>query len=454
MRWISTSALRRRQGQSPRPVITAIRRSSLQFARTRQRPDLARLFEEPAAETTEARTQGRRRDRDPGVARRCPRLPSPTTSMAGCRRARCARCVPMASGPWPISRSACRAGAAGGRALPGSGATGAKADPSLLRRASRRSPNEPARWCVWTPAATWCPGSSSIVPEDVDGSRGTFRGPAETCTLSARNDYEAVNAWLSMHESPATQRAYRKEAERVILWAVLERGRALSSLTHGGCGRLPRVPAAAVAAIALGRAGPTAHGRRLEAVCGGPVGAIRGLCAVGAGRPLPVAHRAALLAGQSIRGDQGARGRTARRTKRSCGSSPRANGPPSSRWPRASNGATAGRCERRSGCGSCWTSPTPRACASANWSAPGSARSRLDGHGDQWLHLVGKGGKNAKVALPSMARAALDRYLMQRQLPITPSKWDPGTFLIGSIEGDASRHRQHVGHHRRRGCGT
>jgi hypothetical protein len=40
-----------------------------------------------------------------------------------------------------------------------------------------------------------------------------------------------VQAWLSLHESAATQRAYRKEAERLILWAIVERGRALSSLT-------------------------------------------------------------------------------------------------------------------------------------------------------------------------------------------------------------------------------
>lgn len=50
-------------------------------------------------------------------------------------------------------------------------------------------------------------------------------------TLRANNDYEAVQAWLALHESAATQRAYRKEAERLILWAILERGRALSSLT-------------------------------------------------------------------------------------------------------------------------------------------------------------------------------------------------------------------------------
>src|SRR5690606_37535866 len=50
-------------------------------------------------------------------------------------------------------------------------------------------------------------------------------------TLDADNDYEAASAWLALQESVATQRAYRKEAERLILWAIVERGRALSSLT-------------------------------------------------------------------------------------------------------------------------------------------------------------------------------------------------------------------------------
>jgi hypothetical protein len=48
--------------------------------------------------------------------------------------------------------------------------------------------------------------------------------------LKARIDYEAVQVWLSLHEAVATQRAYRKEAERLSLWAVVERGCALSSL--------------------------------------------------------------------------------------------------------------------------------------------------------------------------------------------------------------------------------
>ena len=75
------------------------------------------------------------------------------------------------------------------------------------------------------------PWERLVVPEDVDGSMGIFRAPRATCALDAANDHEAVNAWLSLHESAATQRAYRKEAERLIMWAVIERGRALSSLT-------------------------------------------------------------------------------------------------------------------------------------------------------------------------------------------------------------------------------
>src|SRR5207244_1429749 len=59
-----------------------------------------------------------------------------------------------------------------------------------------------------------------------------------------------------------------------------------------------------------------------------------------------------------------------------------------------------------------------------------------DAHGDHWLHLVGKGSKAGKVALPPLARAALDRYLVQRGLPTTPTRWDPKRPLVGSLEQD------------------
>lgn len=56
--------------------------------------------------------------------------------------------------------------------------------------------------------------------------------------LEAGNDYDAVQAWLASKRSgpqhgpvSATERSYRKEAERLILWAVLVRHKPLSSLS-------------------------------------------------------------------------------------------------------------------------------------------------------------------------------------------------------------------------------
>lgn len=67
--------------------------------------------------------------------------------------------------------------------------------------------------------------------EELDGSQGRNRAPKNTCVLAADNDLAAIHAWLQLHESPATRRAYRKEAERLLLWAVVQLGKPLSSLT-------------------------------------------------------------------------------------------------------------------------------------------------------------------------------------------------------------------------------
>lgn len=63
-----------------------------------------------------------------------------------------------------------------------------------------------------------------------DGSRGRYRAPKSRCLLSVTTDRDAIEAWLAMHEPETTSRAYRKEAERLMFWANLERRRALSSL--------------------------------------------------------------------------------------------------------------------------------------------------------------------------------------------------------------------------------
>ena len=82
------------------------------------------------------------------------------------------------------------------------------------------------------PAATaLLPLESFQLPADLDGRQGTNRLGEGRCRIEAGNDYAAVLAWLQLHTNPNTQRTYRREAERLMLWAVLERGRAFSSLT-------------------------------------------------------------------------------------------------------------------------------------------------------------------------------------------------------------------------------
>jgi hypothetical protein len=57
--------------------------------------------------------------------------------------------------------------------------------------------------------------------------------------------------------------------------------------------------------------------------------------------------------------------------------------------------------------------------------------------GDVWLHVVGEGAKAGKVVLPGSVRGALDQYLVQRCLPVAPSKWSPSTPLLAKLDGEA-----------------
>lgn len=77
-----------------------------------------------------------------------------------------------------------------------------------------------------------------VLPEGLSGKSGRFRAPPQLCSLSATNDLQAIEAWLSSKRSGShgaeltpTQRSYRKEAERLMLWSILERGLPISSLT-------------------------------------------------------------------------------------------------------------------------------------------------------------------------------------------------------------------------------
>lgn len=70
----------------------------------------------------------------------------------------------------------------------------------------------------------------------VDGSCGTNRGDRINCALNADNDIDAIRLWLKAKGSnPNTQNAYRREAERFLLWCVLEKRMALSSVSLEQC---------------------------------------------------------------------------------------------------------------------------------------------------------------------------------------------------------------------------
>lgn len=88
------------------------------------------------------------------------------------------------------------------------------------------------------------------LPEACNGATGTNRAPAGHCRLDASNDLQAIHCWLgpappcptdqATDNKPArsngrpmhTYRTYRKEAERLLLWATRVRQKPLSSLTN------------------------------------------------------------------------------------------------------------------------------------------------------------------------------------------------------------------------------
>jgi len=422
-------------GQSSRALIGTIRRQLVDLARSRQRQDLAELMAHPAAERLQRATSVLAAIE---ALRQLP-MPAPlvTDDVHRWLPTRTARAL-ASHGIQTLAELTVRiprrrrwwAG------VPGLGASGARqvvvffaAHPQLTERARALLPAGAHRDVV--------PWERLYVPHEVDGSRGTFRAPAATCTISATNDYEAVQSWLSLHESIATQRAYRKEAERLILWAVLERGRALSSLTTDDAiayrtflrNPIPR-------GRWVGPARPRSAGD-WKPFTGGLAtrSAAYALSVIGALFRWLIQQRYTLanpFAGIKVRG--------AARSESTAPQRVFSEG----EW--ALIQAVAEGLEWSHG----WE---PAAAQRLRFVldfayATGLRISELvgaklgqievDGHGDHWLHLVGKGRKAAKVALPSMARAALDRYLLQRRLPVTPAKWEPRMPLIGSVEPDSS----------------
>lgn len=77
------------------------------------------------------------------------------------------------------------------------------------------------------------PAKIAQLPAQLDGSVGSNRGRTVSAQIAANSDIDAIKAWLARFvDTKTTFDSYRKEAERVLLWAVIERGKPLASLTH------------------------------------------------------------------------------------------------------------------------------------------------------------------------------------------------------------------------------
>jgi len=69
-------------------------------------------------------------------------------------------------------------------------------------------------------------------PSELSGATGRNRSSGKA-QITADDDHSALLAWLARYaNSPTTLASYRKEAERLLMWCVLQHGTALSDLTH------------------------------------------------------------------------------------------------------------------------------------------------------------------------------------------------------------------------------
>lgn len=423
------------EGRSARGVLGRIRRQLIVIARDVHRGDLATLLAHPAAERRmRAKAVGDAIDVLRHAQVPAPHIGDDVSAWLPARAVEALRAhgihtladltvrIPRRRQWW--------------RAVPGLGAASARRIEAFFSAHSALTERARALIAAQTRGAI-VPWEALRLPHEVDGSAGTFRAPRPSCVLDADNDYEAIKAWLSLHESPATQRTYRKEAERLILWAIVERSRALSSLTTED----------AIAYRAFLRS-PTPSERWIGRIrprtspewrpfTGGlsARSAAHALSVLGAMFRWLVEQRYVLanpFAGVKVRG--GARGVALD----------------------ASHAFTEGE----------WQLARTLADGleySGGWAVAAAQRLRFvldfayatglragelvntvlrqvdtDERGDHWLRVVGKGHKAGKVALPPLAWGALTRHLVERGLPTTPSRWLPDTPLIATLDGDGA----------------
>lgn len=422
-----------RRGGSAREILGEIRRDLVQYASIRGREDLGRVV-------TESATRGAAGLKDLDHALQLLRalpLPPPliVDEVARWLPARTAQALQgseirtLAELTLRVPRSR-----TWWKSIPGLGRAGAQhverffaANPELTERARALVLRDAADEIV--------PLERQVAREHLDGSHGRNRAPRDTCVLAASNDLEAVQAWLARHQAAATQRAYRKEAERVLLWAIKQLGKPMSSLTTED--------ATAYRAFLLDPS-PEArwvgkHRRRTDPEWRpftGPLTPSSAAYAVTVVKKLFgwLVDQRYLMAnpfsGLKVRGAH--KGRIL---------------DTSHAFTQAEWGlvrAMANDLERTHG----WDRPAAdRARFILDFSyATGLRASELvglrlgqmetDAAGDWWIRVVGKGAKPASVALPPLALAALGRYLDWRAISRDPARWPPAARAVAALDGE------------------
>jgi site-specific recombinase XerD len=423
----------RAAGQSSRGVIGAIRREIAAFVKSRHRDDLAKLFTGPAR-------------KGPAAAR------AMAAAIEQLRSA--ADPVPLIGDGvdlWLAPRVAAVLRRAGIKTLAdltlrvprrrrwwvdidGLGAAGARQVEAFF--AEHADLTDRARALLVTTATSEVvPWEKLVVPREVDGSMGLHRAPRASCVLRADNDYAAVQAWLSLHEAPATQRAYRKEAERLILWAIVERGVALSSLaTEDALAYRAFLRQPTPRQRWVGPASPRSSSE-WRPFAGGLSTRSRAyaLSVLSSMFRWLVEQRYVLanpFAGIKVRGARQATLDTTRSFSEGEWKLVRtvAEG---LEWSHGWQPDAAQRLRFLID----FSYSTGLRAGELVHATLGSIE--VDAHGDHWLHVVGKGSKAGKVVLPGLARGVLDKHLAQRGLPVTPAKWNPATPLLGRLDGEA-----------------
>lgn len=423
---------RRPRGGSARQALQDIRADLVRFANVRGRVDLAQAI-------TESTTQGTkglaRFERAVQLLRALPPAgPEIGDDVQRWLPARIASAL-QAHGIGTLAELTVRVprSSAWWRAIPGMGPSAARAVESFF--AAHPELTGRARALVAADVLTEIqPLERQRGAEGLDGSAGRNRAPKDTCVLAADDDLSAIQAWLQLHESPATQRAYRKEAERVLLWSVVQLGKPLSSLTTEDA-----IAYRAFLRELTPRARWVGPHRPRSAPDWRPF--TGELSPASAAYALTVINNLFgwLVDQRYLLANPFSKVKVAAAERKRVVDVSRAF--TEGEW--ALVRTIANDLDRQHG----WKAPAAeRARFLLDFSyATGLRASELVGlrlkqivqeESDWWIDVVGKGQKAGRVALPPLGRSALERYLRLRGISADPRSWTGGLALVANLQDE------------------